>query len=391
LNQVVDLYGALGNFESILADLMTCPPGSQAAALGARRPLLLNDLQEAIREYFDVTRSASAPLYEELARFLHPSDTVITFNYDLGIERALRAAGLWNIGTGYGFSIECGEQPSPVEVLKLHGSTNWRKVYFGGRTTGAFVVNRNSLGNRPVLYFSSDLDYLGYQDFVDPLCSEVKIAASSPAMILPALPKIFWSETSFGKEWKLFWDHLWCRAECALEKADELVIIGYSLSAVDLRARDTLLHTTNKDVHITICCREMSTSIEREFRNQGFSNIAKGVSTFEGFLAAETARSDSRAGTPALQEGVYDCAMDMLSRLNELVGTKGLLKIANNGEVGFTFLSVYPAPDLPEESDLEAFHNAITLSSFRVRFDDGVLIDGSDSKVISGDCISRLF
>jgi hypothetical protein len=83
--------------------------------------------------------------------------------------------------------------------------------------------------------------------------------------------------------------------------------------------------------------------------------------------------------------------MDMFSRLNELVGTKGLLKIANNGEVGFTFLSVDPAPDLPEESDLEAFHKAISLSSFRVRFDDGVLIDGSDTQVISGYYISRLF
>jgi hypothetical protein len=300
LNQVADLYGELDNFESILGDLMTCPTGSQAAALGARRPLLLDDLQEAIREYFDVIRSASAPLYDGLARFLHPGDRVITFNYDLGIERALRSTGLWNIGSGYGFSIECGEQPSPVEVLKLHGSTNWRKVYFGGKTSGPFVLNRNSLGDRPAIYSRRDLDYLGYPDFVDPLCSGFKTAANSPAMILPALPKIFWSETSFGREWKPFWDHLWCRAECALEKADELVIIGYSLSAVDLRARDTLLHTTNKDVHITICCRETSTSIEQEFRNQGFSNIAKGVSTFEGFLAAETARSNSKAGTPAL-------------------------------------------------------------------------------------------
>jgi hypothetical protein len=391
LGKIVGVYGTLDNFESILADLMTCPSGSKAATFGVERHYLLLDLTEAIRDYFDTIRSAPAPLYDGLTRLLRPGDTVITFNYDLGIERALRSAGLWSIKSGYGFLIENDEQPSSVELLKLHGSTNWRGIYFGGRTTGAFVVNRNSLGDRPVLYFRSDLDYLGYQDFVDPLCSGVKTAANSPAMILPALPKTFWSETSFGKEWKPFWDHLWCRAESAIEKADELVIIGYSLPAVDQRARHTLLCTTNKAVRLTICCHESSTGIEQEFRGQAFSSIATGTSTFEGFLSAETARSDGGAGTPTLQERVYDCSMDTLARLNSLIGTRGLLKIANHGEVGFTFLSVDPAPNLPAESDFEAFHNAISLSSFRVCFDDGVLIDDSDTKVISGYYISRLF
>jgi hypothetical protein len=133
------------------------------------RPYLLSDLKEVIRDQFDVIRSAPSPLYDRLARVLRPGDAVITFNYDLGVERALRATGLWNVKSGYGFSIEDGETPSPVEVLKLHGSTNWRALLFGGMT-GFFAGDGNSLGSRPVLCFRPDLDYLGYPDFIDPRC-----------------------------------------------------------------------------------------------------------------------------------------------------------------------------------------------------------------------------
>jgi hypothetical protein len=390
LDQVVDWYGTLDDFESILADLMTCPPDSQAAALGARRPLLLNDLQEAIRDYFDTIRSTPTPLYDGLAHVLRPGDVVITFNYDLGVEHALHATGLWNVRSGYGFSIEGGEQPSAVEVLKLHGSTNWRALAFGGRT-GFFAANWNSLGDRPVLYFRSDLEYLGCPDFVDPLCSGIQRAVCLPAMVLPALPKLFYFATSFGQEWKDFWDGLWWRAEHAIKNADELVIIGYSLPVADNRARDMLLNAKNKAVRLPICCHSATTSLEREFRDHGFTGTVSDCPTFEGFLAAETVRGDSIVAAPILHKSAYDCSMDTLSRLNNLVGTRGLLKIANSGEVGFTFLSVDPPPDLPTEADLEAFHNAVTLSSFRVRFDDGILIDGSDTKVISGHYISRLF
>jgi hypothetical protein len=114
LAQVVDLDSSLDNFEPILADLMTPTPHSPADLLGVRRHYLLHDLQEAIREYFETIRSTSAPLYDELSRHLLPGDKVITFNYDLAIERALHTAGLWNIKSGYGFSIADGS------VARLH-------------------------------------------------------------------------------------------------------------------------------------------------------------------------------------------------------------------------------------------------------------------------------
>ena len=387
LEQIAELYGGLENFESILADLMTAAPGSRAASLGVTRPYLLSDLKEALRDHFDSIRSAPAPLYDNFARVLHQGDLVITFNYDLSVERALHAAGLWDIRTGYGFSIEAAEQPSPVGVLKLHGSTNWRALLFGGMT-GFFAGGGNSLGNRPVLFFRPDLEYLGYGDFIDPRCARLDNAASLPAMIMPALPKTFHFATTYGEEWKTFWDGLWWRAEHAIENADELAVIGYSLPIADERARAMLLGSANKAVRLSICCGKTSASLEREFREHGFTNIQTGAATFDDFLTRETARACADATNPDKEP--HNHCIGTLSRLNALTGKHGLLKIRYAGEVGFTFLSVDPAPDLPTETDHDAIQTAITRSRFLVRFDEGTLIDGSDTRLISGRDISLI-
>jgi hypothetical protein len=235
-----------------------------------------------------VIRLRPAPLYDRLARLVRQRDTVISFNYDLGIERALRQAQLWDIKKGYGFSLETSSQRSPVEVLKLHGSTNWRALLFGGKI-GFFAAGANSLGGRPILCFEPDLEYLGYPDPVDPLCPQRGIAASLPAIIMPALPKRFHFATTFGPEWKQFWDRLWKRAKRAIQSADELVVIGYSMPAVDERARALLLGTPNKAVRLSICCRRTTASLKKEFRDHRFTAIQAVAQTFDGFLKGETA------------------------------------------------------------------------------------------------------
>jgi len=367
---------------------MTDAHSSRSVNLGVTRRDLLSGLTGALHDCFDSIRSAPAPLYDNLARVLRQGDSVITFNYDLGVERALRAAELWDIRTGYGFPIEAAEQPSPVEVLKLHGSTNWRALLFGGRT-GFFAGTGNSLGNRPVLFFRPDLEYLGYSDFVDPRCAHLDSAASLPAMIMPALPKTFHFATTYGEEWREFWDALWWRAESAIANADQLAVIGYSLPIADERARAMLLGSANKAVRLSICCGNAPVSLEREFREHGFTNIQTGAHTFEDFLTRETAGVCADAGEN-LDKGPRNHSVGTPSRLNGLIGKQGLVPISGAGEVGFTFLSVYPAPNLPAETDDEAIQTAINRSQFLVRFDEGTLIDGSDTRVISGRYISLI-
>jgi hypothetical protein len=76
--------------------------------------------------------------------------------------------------------------------------------------------------------------------------------------------------------------------------------------------------------------------------------------------------------------------------LQALIGKKGLLKIRFAGEVPFTFLSVEPPADLPSETDDQEIQTAITRSSFLVRFDHGIRLDGRDTVVISGHYISHI-
>jgi hypothetical protein len=100
------------------------------------------------------------------------------------------------------------------------------------------------------------------------------------------------------------------------------------------------------------------------------------------------AKQQTTAPTP--DKGSHNHSSGTLSRLNALTGKQGLLKIRYAGEVGFTFLTVDPAPDLPTDTDDQAIQTAITRSRFLVRFDEGILIDGSDTRVISGRDISLI-
>jgi hypothetical protein len=297
LQEITRTYGALDDFETILADLMTCRAGSKAEGLGTSRPYVLNGLKEAIRDHFAAIRSAPTVLYDQLAELLQPGDAVITFNYDLGIERALNVADKWNVSTGYGFTIGEAPKASSVGVLKLHGSINWRALLFGGITSGMFVSSGNSLGKRPVLPFKPDLEYLGAPDFVDPLCAGLTTVHSLPALIMPALPKQFFFSTTYGQEWKPFWDYLWEGAEHLVQNADEVVIIGYSLPELDKRARELLLNSSNKNATLSVCCRADTDRIERLFQDHGFSNITAGTPMFEDFLD-RAERNNTTPSTP---------------------------------------------------------------------------------------------
>jgi hypothetical protein len=156
----------------------------------------------------------------------------------------------------------------------------------GGRTDGCFAQNEGYLGDRPVLFFRSDQIYLGFPDFVDPLSSNLGTSVTLPAMIMPALPKRFHFPTTHGHEWKSFWDRLWQRAKDAITKAEEVVIIGYSLPCADERAPDLLLGASNKVVPLTVCCDGTTRHLEQEFREHGFNTIRQIADpTFSGFFA----------------------------------------------------------------------------------------------------------
>ena len=118
---------------------------------------LRSDLISAFRDFFyHIEQNRSEPTaYDWFAsRRMTPDSTIITFNYDVALERALARAGKWDVGTGYGDTFFQGRTSSPTTVYKLHGSVNW--------------FQRPMQENPPPHILKRDLALLGYDDLSDP-------------------------------------------------------------------------------------------------------------------------------------------------------------------------------------------------------------------------------
>jgi hypothetical protein len=226
-------------------------------------------LREAVPVWFTEIHANPAPAYQEFAETLVQSgDVIITFNYDDSLERELKRVGKWDVSQGYGFQIGSLIQPSPVLILKLHGSMNWLVSIFGGITSGAFAASDNSsLGQCPCIA-TDYLKYLGYAD----MAGTFPGGGGFPSLILPGRTKEFYYETSFGPEHEEFFSSLWSKAAAALRRTDKLVICGYSLLPVDERACDLLLNAPPKESTIVVVSGRDGKRIGETLRTAGFQN-----------------------------------------------------------------------------------------------------------------------
>ena len=78
---------------------------------------------------------------------------------------------------------------------------------------------------------------------------------------------------------------------------------------------------------------------------------------------------------------------DNLDRLHRFVVIRGLLPLRSAEgfwEEPFTFTGVMPPPIIPAETDFDTFNNLVSASTFQIRFDEGVLIDGRNKRNVSG-------
>lgn len=277
-DEVHALFPSLEDFEQVISELQSPAPGSPIDQLPKwKRGSILAGVREALCEYFDSLRLNSAPLYRQFAEEVcSPGDTVITFNYDVSLEAELRKAGKWHIGDGYGFPLDDSvTPPSPVKILKLHGSTSWIDILFDGARYG-HVGPAGPLGARPLIlpqYFR----FFGYPpEIVDPRF-EGGGSSRHGSMILPARSKVFDARTRF-------WDHLWRQASEALGIASEIVIIGYRLAPADERARDLVLRVGNKNCSITVCCGGDNAHIANELADAGFGAVRADPCDFYNWL-----------------------------------------------------------------------------------------------------------
>jgi hypothetical protein len=275
-----DLFGPVSNVEDLMTAIQQLIEEYENGTQEQRqkRTLVANEygvFKNAVRAWFGEIQhgvALSSLTYKGFSRnVVVPGDCIITFNYDVSLDRELRLAGKFEAGDGYGFLIENLPAKSPTKMLKLHGSTSWLALLFGGMTSGfSYFQPGNTLGPRPVIA-KNELLFLQYPDAIDPRFA--KGGAAMPVMIFPARTKEFYFAANTGTEYAGFWNNLWHQANVALQSSSRVVICGYSLNPVDERARKLLLNAPKKDAEIVVASGEATQGIVKDYRDAGYARV----------------------------------------------------------------------------------------------------------------------
>lgn len=153
--------------------------------------------------------------------FLNKCSAIITFNYDLIVEKYLYRNKIWFPRDGYGFipirlpkiSPPYLHQLSQIKILKMHGSLNWEP---------------SSLyqSNFQLKWFDDDNNYFfpGYLENEEKRNFRYQGAFSSDGWILPSWIKQF----SYNEIIQV-----WNQAFKFLNMAEEVIFIGYSMPKAD--------------------------------------------------------------------------------------------------------------------------------------------------------------
>lgn len=114
---------------------------------------------------------AVPPLYRRFAAGLHPNDYILTFNYDVLLERALESVGkafrlfpkrFKNVGPG---GAEVDTSRDEVVILKLHGSIDWFDRTQYRELEAAFAAQGSrSRPSHPIFSNAADLDVVRLVD-----------------------------------------------------------------------------------------------------------------------------------------------------------------------------------------------------------------------------------
>lgn len=252
----------------------------------------------AVESYFeyrhhcdgDEVKKSSWETLHKLGEKLCPGDTIITFNYDSTLERALMQQAKWSPRNGYGFELVLQESPhkeilvsfptSMITVLHLHGALGWyrRPIHRSGSAlpeeSGA--IPRSALTPAPletkVSLSPSFLEDLGISA-VDS-CLTTQPSQELPMILHPSFFKDYEFREDGGSS--PFTD-LWQKAATALREADKIFVVGYSLPSADSAVLTLLLtncdptkvRIINKDWSANYRLHQLLTSVRAPVRLAG--------------------------------------------------------------------------------------------------------------------------
>jgi hypothetical protein len=182
--------------------------------------------------------------HSKLFQRLLPHDVIVSFNYDLVVERSLgkhaQAKGVPFGDWVYGLSAPpTGSHLCPL-ILKLHGSSNWQLTSVANGWIPKFF--QDSWAD---FYISGHPGYRAHTGEV-------------PGIILP-----FWDKRIEMNPW----NHLWRKAYEQLSAARKLLVWGYSLPATDIKARELFTLALPDAEDLRLCVIDPSANSRRRWRD----------------------------------------------------------------------------------------------------------------------------
>lgn len=225
-------------------------------------------------------------LAEQFSKKILPDDGIITFNYDLVLEKALWNQELWSPLNGYvgidDFENETAKRElenagkySKLRIHKMHGSICWETQLLGNEIFislddnergGFHFENIETYVNRQAERPSGEYERIPSQGYA---------GKYNPPWILPSFIKPFQS---------IQINEIWKSAIKLMSKTSHLVVIGYSFRPEDSHSH-LLLDALPDNCEITIVDKKNAIKISEKLTKMGFE-VTQPYKTLESFLSS---------------------------------------------------------------------------------------------------------
>ena len=255
------------NIERLMTRLDSLMPYDYAEIAGNATneyAFLLSELKRGFLNRIQEMREGCRHLEELQAFAKHCVDNgycCITFNYDDILDEALALTGNWNPHFGYGFFCRSSGDTianfdelntySAIQLLKLHGSINWRPKLGHGTPIAIDSITHHHKWPK-VIYPSSQI------------ASELE---PEPVMVPPVLSKSSLVEQPVLRL-------VWSRAFAELKKALAVTFVGYSFPMTDMAARtlfsEALADLSRHNINVVNLCQDES---EAERTRQNYRSV----------------------------------------------------------------------------------------------------------------------
>jgi len=225
--------------------------------------------------------------HKELIASMEDTDSIITFNWDTLIDRALHENGRWNCDNGYLIKPKMiyrdkwefnNANDSKIKLIKLHGSTNWLSSYTTFNMDGDITFTHDSGKEIFYVYEYTNNPYSCYKGrylpnykpfsygYYPPNLPEKGISAPKGRTFVnymirtPFTPKGTSNDSGLvsmpliippvkNKKYTFYGDlfpELWNYAEMVLVNSDTIIILGYSFPKTDIRTNELFISAFTK-------------------------------------------------------------------------------------------------------------------------------------------------